>query len=224
MPKPILTNQDFIDAAAILNCSVAAIKAVAEVESSGDGFLSTDEPKILFERHIFSKRTNRLFDKSNPGVSDASPGGYGAVSGQHKRLQEAVSLDRNAALMSASWGKFQIMGFNFALAGFNSLQEFITAMYQSEREHLIAFINFIKHTSLDDELRELRWADFARKYNGPQYQKNNYDTKLLAAYKKFSAVEKAMPRPRGIKKTSKNIDAIFKRLKARAAKDVPGYF
>ena len=224
MPKPVLINQDFIDAAAILNCSVAAIKAVAEVESSGGGFLSTGEPKILFERHIFSSRTKRMFDKSNPGVSNPTPGGYGLVSIQHKRLQEAVALDRNAALRSASWGKFQIMGFNYALAGFNSLQEFITAMYQSERQHLIAFINFIKHTALDDELRELRWADFARKYNGPQYAKNKYDTKLNAAYRKFAAGEKSVPRARGMKPIQTNLDAIFKRLKTRATKDVPGYF
>lgn len=224
MPKPVLNSQDFVDAAAILNCTVAAIKAVAEVESSGGGFLSTGEPKILFERHIFSGRTKRIFDKTNPGVSDPTPGGYGPVSVQHKRLQEAVVLDRNAALMSASWGKFQIMGFNYALAGFNSLQEFITAMYQSERNHLIAFINFIKHTSLDDELRELRWADFARKYNGPQYAKNKYDTKLAAAYEKFSVGERLVPRRRGMKKEQKSVEIIFKKLKIRAAKDVPGYF
>lgn len=224
MSKPVLTSQDFIDAAAILNCSVAAIKAVAEVESSGGGFLSTGEPKILFERHIFSSRTRHLYDRSNPGVSNPNPGGYGAVSIQHKRLQEAVSLDRNAALMSASWGKFQIMGFNYALAGFNSLQEFITAMYQSERQHLIAFIQFIKHTSLDDELRELRWADFARKYNGPQYAKNKYDTKLNAAYKKYAAGEKAVPRSRSTAKQPMDIEVLMKKLKSRAAKDVPGYF
>ncbi|WP_262919099.1 N-acetylmuramidase family protein [Niabella hibiscisoli] len=53
MPKPILTEKDFQDAARQLNCEVAAIKAVAEVESKGDGFLPTGEPKILFERHIF---------------------------------------------------------------------------------------------------------------------------------------------------------------------------
>lgn len=42
MSKPVLTSQDFIDAAAILNCSVAAIKAVAEVESSGGGFFQQE--------------------------------------------------------------------------------------------------------------------------------------------------------------------------------------
>lgn len=224
MPKPILTNQDFIDAAAILSCSVAAIKAVAEVESSGDGFMETGEPKILFERHIFSARTRGIYDKTHPGVSNKVPGGYGKYSVQHKRLQEAVALDRNAALMSASWGKFQIMGFNYALAGFNSLQEFITAMYRSEREHLIAFIQYIKHNSLADELREMRWADFARRYNGATYWKNKYDNKLAAAYKKHASSEKPAARSRSVTNASKNAEALFKRLKEKAVTDMPNYF
>ncbi|AZA64465.1 DUF3380 domain-containing protein [Chryseobacterium carnipullorum] len=53
-----LTEQDYINAAKELGCEVAAIKAVAEVESRGSGFLSSGEPKILFERHRFYKYTN----------------------------------------------------------------------------------------------------------------------------------------------------------------------
>jgi hypothetical protein len=86
--------------------------------------------------------------------------------------------------MSASWGLFQIMGFNYTLCGFNTLQEFVTAMYNSEKDHLLAFCNYVKEMCLDDELREKRWADFARRYNGPQYKKNKYDVKLEAAYQK----------------------------------------
>ena len=78
------------------------------------------------------------------------------------------------------------MGFNFTLAGYNSLQQFVTAMYTSEAEHLKAFVEYIKNTFLDDELRDKRWTDFARKYNGPIYYKNNYDGKLKDAYKKYN--------------------------------------
>ena len=187
--KPKLTEKDFKNAAISLNCEVAAIKAVAEVESKSDGFLSTDEPIILFERHVFSRLTRHLYDSTNPDVSNRDPGGYGAISRQHKRLQEAVALDRNAALMSASWGKFQIMGFNFTLAGYNSLQQFITAMYTSEAAHLDAFVHYIINTFIDDELRAKNWKEFARRYNGPAYSKNFYDSKLQKAYTKFKNLE-----------------------------------
>ncbi|MFN8296751.1 MAG: N-acetylmuramidase family protein [Chitinophagales bacterium] len=185
MAKPILSQQDFVDAAAAIGCEVAAIKAVAEVESRQSGFYSNGDPVILFERHIFSKRTNRAFDKTHPNISNPVAGGYGATETQHARLNEAIKLNREAALMSASWGKFQIMGFNYALAGFNTLQDFINAMYNSERNQLLAFVNYVKHSSLDDELRSKDWVNFARRYNGPDYKKNNYDTKLAAAYNKY---------------------------------------
>ena len=37
-PLNLLTESDFKEAAKLLNCDIAAIKAVAEVESSGNGF------------------------------------------------------------------------------------------------------------------------------------------------------------------------------------------
>ncbi len=185
MSKEKINEKDFKDAATKIGCSVAAIKAVAEVESKQSGFDEKDQPVILFERHVFSAKTNHLFDQSNPNVSNPTPGGYGPSNKQHARLAEAVKLNREAALMSASWGKFQIMGFNFALCGFNSLQDFINAMYSSERAHLMAFVNYVIESSLGDELRDKRWADFAKRYNGPTYKKNKYDEKLAAAYLKY---------------------------------------
>lgn len=185
MPKPKLTQQDYQEAADSLGCHIAAVKAVAEVESLDSGFLENDEPVILYERHIFSHRTNHMFDKVSPSISNPRPGGYGKLSEQHDRLMQAVKLNRDAALMSCSWGKFQIMGFNFSLAGYNTLQDFINAMYRSEKDHLQAFVQYIKEMSLDDELRNQEWIAFAKRYNGPAYKRNRYDTKLKAAFKKY---------------------------------------
>lgn len=184
--KPTLTEQDFAAAADKLGCSVAVIKAVCQVEAPRGGFLPSGEPTILFERHQFSKRTGRKFDISHPHISNPKPGGYKGGQAEHDRLAEAASLDRDAALESASWGKFQIMGFNYAPAGFDSLQAFINAMYQSEGRQLYAFVSFIQHEGLASFLREQRWADFARRYNGPNYAINSYDTKMAAAHKRLT--------------------------------------
>ena len=54
--KPKLTIKDYQKAAKELNCEVAAIRAVAEVESLKGGFLPDGRPKILFERHVFHQR------------------------------------------------------------------------------------------------------------------------------------------------------------------------
>ena len=185
--KASLTDEDFTRAAIALGVLVAEIKTVSEVEAPRGGFLPSGLPTILFERHQFSKRTNGRFDAIHPDVSSPKPGGYKGGQSEHLRLDEAAQLDRTAALESTSWGKFQIMGFNHAAAGHPTLQSFINAMFSSEGEQLDAFVNIIKSWGLADEMREHRWADFARRYNGANYQINKYDEKLAAAYRKWSA-------------------------------------
>lgn len=182
-----LNENDYKEAAALLNCDVAAIKAVAEVESRGAGFLPDGRPKILFERHKFRKFTNGKYDATHPGISQRKAGGYGA-GGTHQwdRFNEAAALDRNAAIQACSWGKFQVMGFNFEVCGFASLADFYAAMQKSEGEHLKAFSNFIKGNNLAGALRNHKWATLAAGYNGADYKINQYDTKLAAAFKKYS--------------------------------------
>ena len=181
-----LGENDYVEAAALLKCDVPAIKAVAEVESSGAGFLKDGRPKILFERHKFSGFTKGRYNQTHPGISGAR-GGYGA-SGAHQwdRFNEAFALDPSAAIQSCSWGRFQVMGFNFRVSGFKNPEDFRAAMEKSEGEHLKAFCNFIIGNSLDGPLRKHQWAKLAEGYNGSQYRENQYDTKLAAAHKKYS--------------------------------------
>ena len=179
-----LTNEDFAWAAQAIGCDIRAVKAVCKVEAPRGGFLPSGEPTVLFERHHFSRLTGRRYDSSYPAISNKAPGGYGKPQAEHSRLAQAAALNRDAALKSASWGKFQILGSNFKQSGFSTLQEFINAMYKSERAQLEAFVGFIKSDlRLVAALRNLDWKTFARIYNGPNYAINNYDVKLAAAYK-----------------------------------------
>lgn len=184
-----VTEQGYQRAAKIIGCDIATIKAVTEVESGGSGFLPDGQCKILFEPHIFYRELQRK--GITPKISDIcypkwGTYKYGKVSEQHGRLQRAVAIDRECALKSASWGLFQICGFNFKACECNDVQEFVTRMIESEDSQLELFAQFIINSGYADELREKRWADFARLYNGSGFKKNQYDTKLAAAYKKFS--------------------------------------
>lgn len=115
-----LDDADIVAEAQRLGCEPAAIWAVCEVESAGSGFLPDGRPKILFEAKAFHTQTDGAYDGSHPNISSPSwdRSLYGA-SGAHQyvRLAEAVALDREAALNSASWGRFQIMGFNHEMVG-----------------------------------------------------------------------------------------------------------
>ena len=188
----ILTEDDYINAANELNIELAVIKAVAEVESSGIGFLSDGSPKILFEAHIFSRLTGRRYDKTNRNISSPrwNKSLYVGGFGEHKRLKLAMSLDKEAALQSASWGKFQILGINYKISGWNSINSFVDDMYKHENQHLKAFIGFVKSKKLVEYLRKKDWNSFAYYYNGPKYKENHYDLKLQRAYEKYKFQEK----------------------------------
>ena len=180
-----LSNEDYQRAAQGPNLEPAKIKAVDQVESQGEGFLPSGEPKILFEAHWFSRLTDGKYDDSHPDISSPewNPDLYEGGQGEHDRLQKAVEPNRNAALKSASWGRFQIMGLNWQKCGYKSLQAFINGMYESEREHLHAFISFLKSERLLGPLRNENWCAFARGYNGAQYQRQDYHTRLMNVYK-----------------------------------------
>lgn len=192
----MITSQQFTDSAKSLGVELAAIKAVAEVESGGNGFLSTGEPVILFEPHIFWRELKkRGIDpkdhvKGNEDILYEHWGErpYLPSSKQHGQLEKACKIHREAALCSASWGRFQIMGFNYALCGCINIQEFINAIYKDEGEHLRLFCNFIKSKGLIDELRRKDWRGFAYSYNGANYEKNKYHLKLNTAYQKYKAL------------------------------------
>lgn len=168
-------------AARTIGCETAAIRAVIDVESRG-GFLPDTRPKILFERHYFSRLTQGRYDSTHPQISHGAWGGYSGGALEYDRLEAAIALDREAALRSASWGAFQIMGDNCEIAGFDGVEPFVAAMVRSEDDHLAAFTGFVKGARLDDELRRLDWTGFARGYNGPAFRKNRYDEKLAAAF------------------------------------------
>lgn len=192
MTKTALTPGDFRRAANLLGCRVPAIMAVAEVESQGSGFLPSGEPTILYEPHIFSRLTGHKYDRTHPQLSYKTwkTGAYGPKSAQHGKLARAAELDRSAALQACSWGRFQIMGFNWRACGYATLQSFITAMYQSEGAHLDAFVGYVITRGLADELQRLDWAGFAYGYNGSGYAANQYDVKMARAY---ARILKVMP-------------------------------
>jgi hypothetical protein len=189
-PETGLSEADYKDAATALGAEIAAIMAVAEVETSGNAFDDSGRPRILFERHKFSEFTFGKYDTTYPDISNPVAGGYGKFSAQYEKLERAYNLDPDAALRSASWGRFQIMGQYFEMAGFPSVREFVLAMTKSESEHLKAFVNFVKNKKTAfTPLGKKDWAGFALAYNGKSYKKNDYDTKLKDAYEGYKKRE-----------------------------------
>lgn len=183
-----LTAHDIAEVAANLGLTPAHVGAVCDVESRGAGFdPATRRPIILYEPHIFHRRTGGKWSAGHPTVSYEKwrtrpyPPTQG---GRYDQLLTAAGLDPDAAPSSASWGLFQIMGFNAEACGLKTPFAFALAMASSERKQLDAFSAFVRSQGLLDELKRQDWAGFASRYNGPGYEANGYHTKLAAAFKR----------------------------------------
>ncbi len=189
-----ITEQDIGSVAFSSGIQKAAIKAVMKVETQyGTGFLKSGRPIILFEGHIFWWRL------AVAGIRPETIQGHPNVvypkwdSTQYKgwelewdRLAEARSINENAALESASWGLFQVMGYNWKALGYSGIQDFVAKMEDSEKNQLEAFIKFVQANNLKQYIDWQDWAAFAFHYNGAGYKENKYDEVLANWYSYFS--------------------------------------
>ncbi|MFE8600055.1 N-acetylmuramidase domain-containing protein [Archangium violaceum] len=181
-----LTAQGIQACADKLSVHPAEIWAVLQIETRGCGYFADRRPAILFERHVFTRRTHGRFDARAPDISNPKAGGYASGPAEYPRLERAMALDEQAALESASWGLGQVMGYHAADLGYGSVEQFVNRMMASEDEQLAAMAAFIQHHGLAQALRDHDWAAFAHGYNGAGYAKNEYDKKLAAAWQRLS--------------------------------------
>ncbi|MCY1649058.1 N-acetylmuramidase family protein [Caulobacter sp. SL161] len=191
-PALPVSDDDVRAAAKVLCVTTRHVRAVMAVESRGRGVHpETRRPIILFEPHIFARETKGRFSATHPDISYATWGGkpYLATQGQrYDQLVAAMALDETAALRSASYGLFQIMGFNHRACGHASVQSFVRDMIQGERAQLRCFALFIvANHDMHAALKASDWAGFARRYNGPGFAQHGYDQKLKAAFAQAAA-------------------------------------
>lgn len=181
---PRLTNTDIEAAASALRCTTRHIRALLAVESGGASFGPEGRPVILFEPHVFHRRTDGRFSPASFSYARWKALPYPkSQQARWEQMADAAARNHAAALESASWGLFQIMGFHWKALGYASAGSFAESMKASEAAQLDAMINFVKVNGLDDELRAGgtsadSWRAFARGYNGEGYAANRYHEKL----------------------------------------------
>ena len=186
-------DDSFILCAHKIGCELNSLKAIKYVESGNTpAFISSNTPSILFEGHVFwrqlvENKINPLkYVKGNEDIlykSWTTKWYLGGIN-EYKRLNKAIKINKDAALKSASWGMFQILGANYKQCGCSSIDDFVSKMKTSEGLQLNLFTNFIlSNSKLRQSLVQNNWSVFASIYNGPSYKQNNYDVKLESAYK-----------------------------------------
>jgi len=185
---PAIDDDDRVAAARKLGVTLKHIRMIEKVESAGRSFDDVGRPVILPEPHVFHRLTEGRF-----GVTAFSYPKWGTMpypstyDARWKVLADMAERDEAAALQSASWGLFQVMGFHWKVCGYESPYAFAAGMAGNEDDHLEAMVGFVDAENLEDDLLACRADDpescrpFARGYNGAGYAKNNYHIKMAAA-------------------------------------------
>ncbi|TKT77526.1 N-acetylmuramidase domain-containing protein [Aquamicrobium sp. LC103] len=186
-------------AARRLGVEPAAIAAIAHAETGGKTHAIVNgraEPLIRFESHYFDRRLSgaRRDRARREGVSSPIAGAIANPPSQTSRwrlLRLAAGIDHKAAHESVSWGMGQVMGAHWAWLGYGSVDQLVETARSGVAGQLELMVRYIEKAGLSPALRDRNWTAFARRYNGPDYRKNAYHTKLARAYARYASVSAA---------------------------------
>ncbi|MFT4304998.1 MAG: N-acetylmuramidase domain-containing protein, partial [Candidatus Woesearchaeota archaeon] len=160
----------------------AKLFAILNVESSSQPFYSDGHPIVRFECRRYNSRVSG--EEMVPCETTYNqPYGIGAHT-NYEAFKHALTLNRNQALLQTSFGLGQVMGFNYNLVGYSSVEEFYSSMF-NENNQALAFLDFIKsNNQIFNELKNenTNWDIIAHFYAGPGYAQINHHVKLENAY------------------------------------------
>ncbi|GGA87623.1 hypothetical protein GCM10011369_32130 [Neiella marina] len=180
---------------------VACAVAVLCVESSGKGFEYDNQNRMIirFENHKFyrywGKQHQAKFDqhfkytkgkawtghqwRANPDHQWQSF--HGNQAKEWQTFLFALSIDKEAAMLSISMGAPQIMGFNYRQIGYDNVEQMFDAFSEDMESQIRGFFNFFSSAMLK-QLQQLDFVAFAKGYNGDgqkqkygQWIRNHYD-------------------------------------------------
>lgn len=180
--------------------------AVLGVESGGKGFGPDGRMMIRFENHYFyhywgasHEDRYRLHFKFDAGttwkghqyrLATSSPWRDVHTGDQRDEWQVfefAVQFDRTAALKSISMGSPQIMGANYHLVNYASVEQMFYAFQSSIVEQIWGLFRYIKSKNLIPDLIAQDFIAFARVYNGPA-QASSYGNKIKRYVEEFRKI------------------------------------
>ncbi|MGF7404942.1 N-acetylmuramidase domain-containing protein [Campylobacter concisus] len=192
-----INDNDYATTAKDLGVEKEVLMAIASQESKHTSFKAVKQATILFERHKmywllikkgYTKASVDALSKKYPSIVNKSDGGYNDMT-SYEKLKIAKSIDYSCAVQSCSWGKFQVMGFNYANL-YSSPMELEIAMNMCELQQFKYFVSYLKNTSgMVDALKNKNWERIATLYNGPNWKDKNpeYANNIKRYYNQFKA-------------------------------------
>lgn len=168
----MITENEYKNLAKEFGIAISKIRAIDEVESSGEGFDSvTGKIKIQFESSWFKKFTNNII---NNGVDVQSK--------EWIAFNKAYAINPVKAMESTSIGRMQVMGFHWKRLGFKSVNQMWDFAKDSETNQLWLGLKFIETDKrIFEAVQQWNTKMVAYYYNGKNYWIKGYDKKLASA-------------------------------------------
>ncbi len=172
------------------------LMAVTEVESAGVVFWLIDGKRVPAARpeaHYFYRLLKGAEREKAVSLGLAHPR-YGVIRVPGARaavydiIERMKKINETAALKSCSWGLGQVMGENAESLGYSSVQEMVRENFEGPEGQIKCMMRFIKRNGLISALKNGDFTTFAKRYNGPAYKSNAYDTKMAMAAAKYAKV------------------------------------
>lgn len=193
----------------VIDIDPGSALAVLVVESSGRGFSTDGRMIIRFENHKFLKyygkkypekfKSHFKYDQNKRWQGHQfrkSPTGrwkkfHGRQSGEWEVFDFARELNPSAATLSISMGLPQIMGFNYAAIGYDSVGEMFDNFSNDVRFHILGLFDFVRgpgNTSpMLQALQTGNFEQFASRYNGPG-QAAQYGDRIESKFETFNQI------------------------------------
>ena len=192
-----------------LGIDPAVAVAVLAVESGGRAFGPDGRMIIRFENQVFYDKWGKdhealfrqhfTFDAKRrwtghqwrPSADEAWRPCHGSQAVEWEVFEFAAGLNDTAAKYAISMGGPQIMGFNYATLGYDSVQAMFDAFAAGEAAQVAGLFSFIRGRRVPSaKMRALQVRDFeafARYYNGPG-QAVHYGSQLQERYDALRAL------------------------------------
>ncbi len=195
-----------------LRIDPGAAVAVLAIESGGRGFAADGRMIIRFENHLFFRQWgkdhadefNRHFryspEKSwldhrwRQFANQPFIEFHGSQDGEWQVFSYARALDDTAAKLSISMGGPQIVGFNYAGLGYESVHQMFDAFTSGDRPQIVGFFDFVQGPGRDSRrvlaLQAGDFTTFASLYNGPG-QAAKYGSLMQSVFDTFRRLQPA---------------------------------
>lgn len=189
-PTPKVIDKDWLinSWSRVLGVDEKVVRAILAIESGGRGF-ENGKMVIRFENHIFLSQIRRLSPSLESAFNEHFRFGSPSYTGHELRVNGnwekqhdggqaeewvvfnyARILHAEAAMLSISMGSGQVMGFNYGIMGYRSVQEMFDHFNDAalgEYNQLSGFFSYlVNRGGLLSAVQAKNWEYIASSYNG----------------------------------------------------------